>query len=351
MKLQVAMLITAIFVSCNVFSQSYVIMAKPQKEKRWGYINLKGEIIIKPSFLECFSFSDNGLALDHNPNKGIYRILNLNGEFLDVEIEISDVANVFGYGSVGYRDGFLAFKNKGKWGYLDSKGKVAVPNIYDRASIFSSGHAIVESKNKFFIIDGKGKKIGLEIEKMKGFRRFSEGLAVFYLKNGKFGYIDTNGAIVIDAQFNGSGHFINGLAWARDDEDNVGFIDTTGNWIIEPQFERVFDFEKESGMAFVLSDKGWCHVNRQGEVFRFEHVRVLRQFSDGLAFGEKKDLIGFYNNKGEWVIEPKFDAVRDFKNGYAAAKEGYLWGIIDKEGNWVLKPSFKRLKDVEIVYP
>jgi hypothetical protein len=65
-----------------------------------------------------------------------------------------------------------------------------------------------------------------------------------------------------------------------------------------------------------------------------------------LAKGKKSDYFGFYNNKGEWIIQPHFQGVRDFKNGFAAAKENGLWGIIDKTGEWVIKPTFSRVEDV-----
>jgi hypothetical protein len=75
----------------------------------------------------------------------------------------------------------------------------------------------------------------------------------------------------------------------------------------------------------------------------------IDDFSNGLAKGKKNDKIGFYNTKGEWVIQPQYEGARDFKNGYAAAKSGGKWGIIDKTGKWVIQPSFDEVKDVERV--
>jgi hypothetical protein len=72
-------------------------------------------------------------------------------------------------------------------------------------------------------------------------------------------------------------------------------------------------------------------------------------FREGLARGQKGELFGFYNNKGEWVIEPQFEGSRDFKNGYAGVKSGGLWGLIDKKGNWIIKPTFAGITDLMIV--
>ena len=65
------------------------------------------------------------------------------------------------------------------------------------------------------------------------------------------------------------------------------------------------------------------------------------------AKGKKTDKVGFYNNKGAWVIKPQFDGTKKIKNGYAAAKLGGKWGVIDTSGNWVIKPIFDGIKDVE----
>ena len=76
---------------------------------------------------------------------------------------------------------------------------------------------------------------------------------------------------------------------------------------------------------------------------------VWEDFSNGLAMGKKDGLFGYFNDKGEWAIQPQFEGGRDFKNGYAAVKKGSKWGIIDKTGSWVIKPEYDGIKDMELV--
>ena len=60
---------------------------------------------------------------------------------------------------------------------------------------------------------------------------FSEDLAAVKL-NGKYGFIDKMGNIVIQPQFEWAFRFREGFAWVR--EDRSGFIDRTGKLVVDP---------------------------------------------------------------------------------------------------------------------
>lgn len=46
----------------------------------------------------------------------------------------------------------------GRWGYLDRKGDVVIPMIYDEAGNFKNGKAEVQLHGEIFYIDAKGEK-------------------------------------------------------------------------------------------------------------------------------------------------------------------------------------------------
>ena len=56
------------------------------------------------------------------------------------------------------------------------------------------------------------------------------------IQNGKWGYIDRTGKIVIPPLFDGTGGFSEGLANVKIG-DKWGFIDKTGRYVIKPQFD------------------------------------------------------------------------------------------------------------------
>ena len=120
--------------------------------------------------------------------------------------------------------------------------------------------------------------------------------------DGKWGYIDTTGAIVIKPKFDNASRFSEDLASVKID-GKYGYIDKRGRFIINPQFEAAGVFSE--GLASVT------------------------RLSDGKA--------GYINMKGEYVIEPQFDDVAGiFVEGLAAVKIGDLYGYIDKTGKFVI---------------
>lgn len=66
---------------------------------------------------------------------------------------------------------------------------------------------------------------------------FGEGLVAVKL-NGKWGFIDKSGKIVIESKFDSGGHFSEGLAGVGLN-GKWGFIDKNGEFVIEPKFDDI----------------------------------------------------------------------------------------------------------------
>jgi len=145
---------------------------------------------------------------------------------------------------------------KGKCGYIDRTGGVAIPLQFNEAYDFSEGLARVIVGDKFGFIDKTGKiviqpQFGLALD-------FTEGLAPMTDDpiDGKWGYIDKYGKTVIAPQFKSAKYFLEGLApvevysekglvyeRARSKLLSLwGYIDKTGSFVIPPQFVQAFPF-------------------------------------------------------------------------------------------------------------
>lgn len=144
---------------------------------------------------------------------------------------------------------------------------------------------------------------------------FSEGLAVACLSREKCGYIDETGKFAINPQFEYAGRFSEGLA-AVAGGGKIGYIDKTGKYAINPQFEVM---ESRAGRLGVLS---------------------LNVFSEELAQAKIGEKIGFIDKTGKIIINPQFDNAYPFFDGLAATQIGGKWGFVDKEGKIVINPQF-----------
>jgi WG containing repeat len=245
-------------------------------------------------------------------------------------------------------------------GYIDRKGNMVIePKFaywsrepfpkdkqhYDHDIYFYDGYARILKDGNYGFIDSDG---NIAIEPVfDQAMHFSDGLAAVLI-DGKWGFIDTTGRLAIEAQFSGVAPFSEGLAlfW---NEDGIGFIDTNGNIVIEPRFQEagwfsegrvVVTFQKESG------DLVWGYVDAKGdwavgpENFTGNHLLIHQcYFSEGFAVFQN----GYVDRDGNTMIK---GGGYPFSEGFALVathnEDGSLsYGFIDKEGNWIIEPRFE----------
>src|SRR3954463_5996647 len=193
--------------------------------------------------------------------------------------------------------------------------------------------------------------------------QFSEGRASAW-QNGRAGFIDRSGKFVIPPQFEYAKVFEEGLAevelgglW--------GFVGTDGQLSIQPQFEETRSFAE--GRAPVRMDGLWGYIDKAGILVIPAEYRQASLFENGRAFvavekewvainrnGERTsraptDLIpeqrmgkwGFVTPGGEVAVDFRYDAVQPFSEGFAAVQVGERWGFIDRRGRLVIPAEFE----------
>ncbi|TAE15909.1 MAG: WG repeat-containing protein [Bacteroidetes bacterium] len=190
--------------------------AKVRLGKLYGYIDRDSFEIIKPSFEEASRFQDS-LAKVRKGDK--YGLIDLEGKEI-IPFEYDQLGQV--------KDSMLAAKKGKLYGFLHTKraGKEQeiVPPRYEWAGVFMEKRAKVMLKGKWTFIDEKGK----EIVPMQydGVRDFREGLAAVWV-NFQWGYINTAGKMVIPPQFDQALDFEKGKAQVTV-KDKKFYINTAG---------------------------------------------------------------------------------------------------------------------------
>ena len=147
-----------------------------------------------------------------------------------------------------------------KCGFIDKKGNLIIPFVYDGSFSFSEGLAVVEMNGKDGFIDKKGNLIIPCI--YEGAFSFSEGFASVKL-NGKYGFIDRTGKVIIPFKYDGViyNDFFEELTQKKIG-DNYGYKDEKGYCTF---FGKKYYFIFSKGLARVkingkdgLIDKKWC---------------------------------------------------------------------------------------------
>ena len=94
-------------------------------------------------------------------------------------------------------DGTLAIREKGKWGYITSKGDVFVKPKYDTCTSFKYGYGRVKLNSKWGIVDRSGTEI--IPPKYDNILPGENGYFIFY-SNG-WGMMDKTGKVIIQPTY------------------------------------------------------------------------------------------------------------------------------------------------------
>jgi tetratricopeptide (TPR) repeat protein len=154
-----------------------------------------------------------------------------------------------------FSEGFAAVQVKGKWGYISPQNKVVISPIYDEAESFQNGVARVAKGNTWGLIDKTGKEV--VPCQYKSISEFSEGHAVVCTlgtraREPEFGFVDTHGKWLVEPKYANARNFKNGFA-AVEKGAAWGFIDKEGVLCVPAEYADVKDFS--DGLAAVRSLK------------------------------------------------------------------------------------------------
>lgn len=276
------------------------------ESNKWGYIDAKNNVIIKPSFKVSYPFSHARAMVYEESSYNIY------AGFINPSGEYAIPAN--------YNDFYLYFSKEGvipfdvtnfSWGFMDQDGKLVISGQYSDASQFHEGLAVVGKNNHYGAIDITG--IMLVPNHYLVLGTFSERKACAGVLDSLLGYIGSHNQSIIPPLFAVGGIFVNGLAVVADPAlMKYGYIDSIGNYRIDPKFQDANPFWEN--LAAIRNNNKW----------------------------------GFIDNSGQVVINPVFDDVlTGFCEDLAGVKINGKWGYVDKAGNIVIPTSFK---DADVFY-
>lgn len=281
------------------------------------------------------------------------------------------------------QSGLFPVKEFGKWGYINSSGKIVIPCLYDEASWFSEGLAAVLIDTLYGFIDTAGKLV-LPARFSKA-ARFSDGLCkVAYTEQGKYRevFIRMDGTLALEPAYPDVGSFHHGLAYVKINEE-VCFLDKTGKIAINTHFSYCSGTISGDGITYVWKGDSSEYIDTAGKVvaacagmgnddfseglarvqigdstFYLDKsgnikIRPAQQeltyfaFSDGMAravLSGSNFRTGFIDTTGNVVIPLAYRHVEDFKEGLAAFYDHGKWGFMDKQGNIIIPPRFEQME-------
>jgi len=149
-------------------------------------------------------------------------------------------------------------------------------------------------------------------------------------RSGKVGFVDASGQFRINRIFDDALPFSDELAAARVG-GLWGFIDTSGRQVIPPVFDEAFYFVEGVGTA--ETDSGFVLIDKTGMVIASGFDLTHGIPADGRVPVGRDDRYGYLDLRGDIAIPLTYDDVNSFSRGLAPVKKGGKWGYIGTDGH------------------
>jgi hypothetical protein len=191
--------------------------------------------------------------IEYLPSGTIWKI-DLNGTIADRAVAPAEMTEEIYEESEGYR----AIKRNGKFGFIDSRGRLRIANRYEAVQPFHEGLAAVKILGKWGFINLQD---NIAVQPVYDeVQSFQNGFALVRLK-GLNGLIDKRGKLVLPVRYESIDVLstrnllikINGL---------FGLSDPTGKVLIQPRYESLSDVGNASAIA--MREKKYGVVNYNG---------------------------------------------------------------------------------------
>lgn len=323
--------------SKKLYVLSFVKGGRPCK----GAVNSKGEVIIPPNFKRLDYIDDPTLIPAGIIKTNSQHALDLHWGYIDQVGEWKIKPQFDGLTNFHNEWAFAKSEKEKKWGRINKAGTWIENPIYEEFGIFSDGLIWLKKDTNHFIFLDETAKIKFTLDEINEFSLlFSEKL-IGFKKQGKWGFIDINGAVALEPKWDYVGKFKKSLApvlensiwkyidttgqiklseplesasefnesgYAPAKKGRWGIIDTAGNWVIKPQYQIMIVPRNDTIITKLKGE--WCKLNIQGELI--EKIPVSKKVQGITPFDENGIAVAFCEDYDQ-LLNHKYEVIFDSK--------------------------------------
>lgn len=278
-----------------------------------GIIDTKGNVIIEPEYYSIL------------PYKKAYRVTKQT------------------YEVVGTNQGMDTRKIFNKYGLFSYDGKMIIEPKYDEVKRLNDTLFNVvnnDSMALFHLFRGQ-----LTEFRYKGIGKLNEGL-INFRKEGRCGYINTIGEVIIPSKYESCGMFLGDLAKVKI-EDKTKFINSKDSIVHELDFKS---YTRPYKNQFAVYDGKWGVVDTSGQYILLPTFERREAEYQGITFFANDKKWQLYDYDNQKMLDPLYDEViiiernestvltsgvakeKKYTESLALVKQGGKWGIINEAG-------------------
>ena len=240
-------------------------------------------------------------------------------------------------------DCFFVQRTNGESELYNSKNtKKMVDDGYVDITAFSNGVAPVVKEGKCITVINKDGKILFELDKeYVSLSCFFDGISVFIDSDGKVGYIDTKGKVIVPAQYAYGTTFRNGLALVKEDDrlfeinlkgekrpidDEVAQAWVRMGYAIQYWIHQVY----EGRFSYITEDNEWGVKNKKGEniIKASDKYKSISVANDGYFIFQTEDGYGIMNSKAEVIVRDNYNDINYCDKNIFIACKNEKWGVL-----------------------
>lgn len=300
----------------------------------YGFIKSDGNVAIRPQFTQADDFKEGLAAVEISNRKGVYyNYINLRGR----EEFSFRFQNAY-----GFQNGkALVELSKGQFGIINKSGNITnINGNYLNVFNPSEGYCITNARKSGRLVFGFVKTNGqIVLEPQHEFiDNFNGGTATFF-SNGKAGMIDTSGNIVIEPRYDELYRFDQNF-YIYETEDLKGLMTLNGEEIFPPVYSEISYFV--NGLCPVRKNQMWGLCNIDGKLVVPCKYSGFKRTNAGWEMIIPDDWLMVINKKDTLVL-PKYNEVSDFFGQISAVRKDELWGFVNLHGEEAVEPMFDEI--------
>lgn len=245
--------------------------------------------------------------------------------------------------------------SEGKYGFINTQGKLMIPAMYNEVGPFQEGLAVVSKDDKFGIIDKKNQMIiDFQFDEIL---EFVNNRAIVR-KGEKYGLIDRLGKLVFPLEFDDISLIAQNLYSVIQDGksktynskfqetlfgagSNVELNFSKRMSIDHLEFEFVGDLDRTSNRAVVKVSGQLNYIDSTGKLMLtnplewFPDALSVAKFNNGFAVYRKKEKYGLIDINGKVVQKNVYESSGPY-TGFWPVKDKGNWALLDVKGKVIL---------------
>lgn len=344
----------------------YIISNTTEDGYRYGYIDVNGNIILKPEYTEV------SRIIDIEDNKNIYLIAAQNGQYGIFKNNEQIIKNEYQSISYNSENNTLVLEKTKKFGVATMDGNIIIPvefkqidstGMYIYATttdediqVYQKDGTRAEIDSNVYIIETENENYKIKIDNSQGsvysiidkdgnqittanytyIEYLYDDYFIVSVTGGKLGVINTKEEPIIEIKY--------------DSIENLEGTDYIVTRLSENSTTQIYDEQLnklcEMTNAVIDTEKNYVKIYNDTETKYFDLEGNEKQnidvLPDNQIYAKSQDeKWGFVDESGNVVIDYIYDKTTDLNvYGYAGIKLEGKWGVVNANGEIIIEPTY-----------